>query len=399
VEPAGSLRRMKETIGDIDLLASSEQPARVTEEFTQLPIVKEVLMVGPTKASVLTRDSFQIDLRVVKPEEYGAALQYFTGNKAHNIVLRDMAIRRGYKLNEYGLFDESTGRRLAGEEECDIYRALGLECMPPELRENRGEIEAAAGGTLPQLIRQEDLRGDLQVHSKWSDGTATQEEMAEACRRMGYQYVAITDHSQGLGVARGLSPERLERKLREVEQLNRRMAPFRILKGAEVDIRGDGHLDYPDEILSRLEIVVVSIHSGFEQSQERITDRILRAFENPYVDILAHPTGRLIDRRPGYQVELERVLQAAAELGVAVEINAAPDRLDLDDVWARRAKELGVSICIDTDAHSPGNLAFMRYGVAVARRGWLEKRDVLNSLPLEQLLARRRRNRPLRRAA
>ncbi|MGE5617835.1 MAG: DNA polymerase/3'-5' exonuclease PolX [Sphingomonadaceae bacterium] len=399
VEPAGSLRRMKETIGDIDLLASSEQPARVTREFAKLPIVKEVLAIGPTKASVLTKDNLQVDLRVVKPEEFGAALQYFTGNKEHNIVLRDIAIRHGWKLNEYGLFDESTGRRLAGKEECDIYRALGLECMPPELRENRGEIEAAANGTLPHLIEQKDLRGDLQVHSDWSDGTDTLEEMAEACRQMGYQYVAITDHSQGLGVARGLSPERLEQKLREVDELNRRMAPFRILKAAEVDIRGDGHLDYPDEILARLEIVVAAVHSLFEQSRQRMTDRILRAFENPYLDILAHPTGRLLNKRSGYPVDLERVLQAAAERGIALEINASPDRLDLDDVWARRAKELGVLLSIDTDAHSAGNLNSIRYGIAVARRGWLEARDVLNTLPLEQMLARLRRNRPLRRAA
>ena len=334
----------------------------------------------------------------MKPEEYGSALQYFTGNKEHNIALRDIAIRRGWKLNEYGLFEEATGRRLAGEDECDIYRRLGLECMPPELRENRGELETAATGKLPHLIVQGDLLGDLQVHSKYSDGTGTMEEMAKAAQTMGYQYLAITDHSQGLGVARGLSPQRLEEKLREVDKLNARLAPFRILKGAEVDIRGDGRLDYPDEILSQLEIVVVSIHSGFEQNEERITDRILRAFESPHVDILAHPTGRLINRRPGYAVNLEQVLRAAAAGGIAVEINASPERLDLDDSWSRRAKELGVTLCINTDAHTPATLAFMRYGVAVARRGWLEKQDVLNTLPVEQLLARGRRNR-LRRAA
>ncbi len=399
VQPAGSLRRMQETIGDIDLLASSDQPARVTEAFAKLPLVKEVLGAGPTKATILTRDDLQIDLRVVKPEEYGSALQYFTGNKEHNIALREIAIRQGYKLNEYGLFEESTGRRQAGEEECDIYLKLGLDCMPPEMRQNRGELEAAATGRLPHLITQADLRGDLQVHSNYSDGTGTMEEMAMAARAMGYRYLAITDHSQGLGVAHGLSPERLEKKLREVEELNDRMAPFRILKGAEVDIRGDGRLDYTDEILSQLEIVVVSIHSGFEQSQERITDRILKAFENPYVDILAHPTGRLINRRPGYPVDLERVLRAAAEKGIAVEINGSPDRLDLDDVWSRRARELGVTLCIDTDAHTPATLAFMRYGVAVARRAWLEKKDVLNTMPVDQLLARRHRNRLRRRAA
>lgn len=399
IAPAGSLRRMKETVGDIDILVSSERPAEVTKAFAKLPIVKEILGLGPTKASVLTKDNLQMDLRAVKPDEYGAALQYFTGNKEHNIALREIAIRHGYKLSEYGLFEESTGRRLAGEDEADVYRALGLEWMPPELRENRGELEAALAGRLPKLVKLEDIRGDLQAHTKWSDGTATQEEMAKACRDMGYEYVAITDHSPSLGVARGLSPERLGEKLREVDELNARLAPFRILKGAEVDIRADGTLDYPDEVLSQLEVVVASIHSGFEQGRERITERILRAFKNPNVDMLAHPTGRLLDRRAGYDVDLETVLRAAAATGVAVEINASPERLDLNDVWTLRAKELGVTICVNTDAHSPGQLGFMRYGVGVARRGWLEKKDVLNTLPLQQLLEWLSRRRGRRRAA
>ncbi len=396
IQYGGSLRRMKETIGDIDLLASSERPAEVTEAFTHLPLVREVLGVGPTKASILTADNLQIDLRVVEPEAWGAALLYFTGNKEHNIALREIALRRGYKLSEYGLFDERTGRRLAGEEEADVYRALGLEWIPPELRENRGELEAAATGRLPHLVMQEEIRGDLQMHTLWSDGVATLEQMAEACRKLGYQYAAVTDHSQGLGVARGLSPERLRQRKQEMDALNARLAPFRLLNGAEVDIRTDGSLDYPDEILAGLDFVVVSIHSGFDQSRERITDRILRAIRNPHADLLGHPTGRLIGRRPGYEVDLEQVLRGAAAAGVAVEINGSPDRLDLDDVWSRRARELGVALCINTDAHAPGNLEFMRYGVAVARRGWLERKDVLNTLPLEQLLARRHR---LRRAA
>ncbi|MGI5835196.1 MAG: DNA polymerase/3'-5' exonuclease PolX [Chloroflexota bacterium] len=400
IQPAGSLRRMQETIGDIDILVSSEKPAEVTKLFAKLPIVKEVLAVGPTKASVLTRDNLQIDLRAVKPEEYGAALQYFTGDKSHNIALRNIAISKGYKLSEYGLFDERTGKRLASEEEADIYHCLGLEWMPPEIRQNRGELEAAAKHALPNLILQEDIRGDLQVHTDWSDGTATMEQMAEACMRMGYQYVAITDHSQSLGIAHGLSPERLERKIKQIGELNDRLAPFRILNGSEVDIRGDGRLDYPDELLSRLDFVIASIHSGFEQDRRRITDRILRAFESPYVHALAHPTGRLLNRRQGYDVDLEQVLQAAARAGIAVEINSSPDRLDLDDIWARRAKELGVKLCINTDAHSLSNLEFMRYGVAVARRGWLEKDDVINTLPLDQLLTYlQRRRQGLRRVA
>ena len=389
IQLGGSLRRMKETIGDIDLLASSERPAEVTAAFAHLPIVKEILGVGPTKASLLTTDNLQIDLRVVEPEAYGAALQYFTGSKEHNIALREIAIRKGCKLSEYGLFDESTGRRLAGENEADIYRALGLQWIPPELRENRGELEAAATGRLPHLVTQEEILGDLQMHTTWSDGVATVEQMAEACVRMGYRYAALTDHSQGLGVARGLSPERLARRKKEIDEVNARLAPFRLLNGSEVDIRADGSLDYPDEVLSQLDFVVVSIHSGFDQGRERMTERIIRGLSNPYVDVLAHPTGRLLERRPGYDVDLEQVLRAAAAAGVAVEINASPDRLDLDDVWSRRAKELGVTICINTDSHSPSNLAFMRYGVAVARRGWLERKDVLNTLSLEQLLARR----------
>lgn len=393
IEPAGSLRRMKETIGDIDLLASSEHPEKVTEAFARLPIVKEVLGRGPTKASVLTRDNLQIDLRVVEPESYGAALQYFTGNKEHNIALREMAIRRGYKLSEYGLFDEATGRRLAGEDEADIYRRLGLEWMHPELRENRGELEAAATGRLPRLVTREELKADFQMHTDWSDGSATLQEMAEACRRMGYRYAVISDHSQGLGVARGLSPERLEGQRREIERLNGRIAPFRLLAGSEVDIRSDGSLDYPDHVLSRLDLVIAAVHSGFEQSSERMTERIIRAIRNPHVDVLAHPTGRLLGRREGYDVDLERVLQEAARLGVAVEINASPERLDLNDVWSRRARELGVKLAIDSDAHAPGQLTFVRYGVAVARRGWLEKGDVLNTLPLDDLLAWRRRHR------
>jgi DNA polymerase (family X) len=391
VQTAGSLRRMKETIGDIDLLAASEDPASVTEAFARLPVVLEVLARGPTKASVLTRDNLQMDLRVVRPEDYGSALQYFTGSKEHNIALRDMAIRQGYKLNEYGLFKEPAGERLAGEDEESIYSALGLKIMPPEIRENRGELEAAASGHLPHLVEQRDILGDLQVHSEWSDGNGTMEEMAQACIQQGYRYVALTDHSQSLGIAHGLSPERMVEKLREVDRLNARIAPFRILKSSEVDIRGDGSLDYPDEILSQLDFVVVSIHSGFEQSREKVTGRILKAFQNPHVDLLAHPTGRLLNHRPGYDVDLEQVLREAARLGIAVEINASPERLDLDDNWARRAKELGVTISINTDAHDPSHLAFMRYGIAVARRGWVEKRDVLNAMPLEQIMARHRR--------
>lgn len=389
IHVGGSLRRMQETIGDIDLIASSDNPEKVTEAFTKLPLVKEVLALGPTKASVLTRGNLQMDLRVVKPSSFGAALLYFTGDKAHNIALRDIAIRRGLKLNEYGLFDEKTGMNIVeGEEEADVYRALGFAWMPPEMRTNRGELEAAATGRLPDLVTLEDIKGDLQMHTRASDGAATLEQMARACIERGYQYAAVTDHSRSLGVAGGLSIEKLRAQRREVDALNDRLAPFRLLAGSEVDILADGTLDYPDEVLAELDFVVASVHSGFGQSREKVTERILRAIHNPLVDMLAHPTGRLIERRNGYDVDLEPVLRAAAQAGIAVEINAAPDRLDLNDVWSRRAKELGVAIAINTDAHAPGNLDFMRYGVAVARRGWLEKSDVLNTLSVEQLLAR-----------
>lgn len=390
VQPAGSIRRMKETIGDIDLLASSDQPGEVTEAFSRLPIVKEIIGSGPTKSSILTRENLQIDLRVVRPEEYGSALQHFTGGKQHNIALREIAIRKGYKLNEYGLFEAATGKRVAFEDEADVYRALGMEWMPPEMRENRGELDAAAHGQLPRVVELSDIRGDLQMHTNWSDGTATLEEMAEACRAMGYEYAAVTDHSQSLRVAGGVSAQRLLERLDEIDRLNERLAPFRILASSEVDILGDGSLDYPDEVLARLDVVVASVHTLFKMDRERMTERMIKALRNPYVDILAHPTGRLLLKRDPYQVDLEKVIQVASQEGVALEINAFPDRLDLDDVWASRARETGAMLCINSDAHMPAHLSVMRYGVAVARRAWLQKKNVLNTLPVEKLLSYRR---------
>jgi DNA polymerase (family 10) len=397
IDAAGSLRRMRETIGDIDILVASDRPLEVIEAFTHLPIVREVLAKGPAKASVLIEGNFQVDLRVIDPASYGAALQYFTGSKEHNIALRELAIRRGWKLNEYGLFDEATGRRLAGETEEEIYRMLGLVWIPPELRENRGEIEAAMRGELPALVELRDIQGDLHLHTNWSDGTATLEAMAEAARARGYAYIAVTDHSATLGVAGGLSVESLREQWAEIDRLNERLRPFRILKGAEVDILADGSLGYPDEVLAQLEYVAVSVHSGFHQSRERMTQRILRALENPYVHTLNHPTGRLLGKREPYEVDLEAVLQAAAARGICVEIDGAPDRLDLDDLWARRAKEMGCLLVVDSDAHSVPALEGVRYGVAVARRGWLEKKDILNTRPLAELLAWLERRRALAR--
>lgn len=397
VDLAGSLRRMRETIGDVDLLAASDRPEEVTAAFARLPIVQEVLAVGPTKASVLTTARLQVDVRVVRPAVYGSALQYFTGSKQHNIALRDIAIGKGYRLSEYGLFDESTDRRIAGATEEEVYRALGLDWMPPEIRENRGEIEAAAAGRLPRLLEAGDIRGDLHCHTDWSDGEASVEAMALAARDLGYEYLAITDHSPQVRVAGGLPPERVRQQAALIADLNRRLAPFRVLHGAEVDIRGDGRLDYPDDLLATLDFVGVSVHSGFEQPALQMTERILRAIRNPLVCALCHPTGRLIERRQGYAVDVERIVEVAAEEGVALEINGQPQRLDLDDVWSRRAMEAGVTLVCSTDAHSTRQLqSYMRYAIAVARRGWIEARHVLNAQPVEAVLelrARRRRRR------
>ncbi|MCL4459158.1 MAG: DNA polymerase/3'-5' exonuclease PolX [Chloroflexi bacterium] len=393
IDPAGSIRRMRQTIGDIDLLAASEGPERVMEFLVSLPMVKEVIARGSTKSSILTYDNLQIDLRVVEPDSYGAALQYFTGSKSHNIALRELAQRKGLKISEYGIFEEASGKRLGGEKEEDIYRLLGMSYIPPELRENRGEIESALRGTLPQLIDYGELRGDLHVHSNWSDGTDSLEDIALAARARGYEYLAICDHSQSLGIARGLSLERVREQRKTIIELNKKLYPFRLLAGIEVDIRGDGTLDYDDEVLQAFDLVSASIHSGFGQSKERITQRLIGAIQNPYVDVICHPTGRLIGKREAYELDLEAVLEAAAQTYTALEINAAPDRLDLDDIGARRAVELGIPLVINTDAHSTSQLGFARYGIATARRGWVDSRSVLNTLPLEQLLARLSRHR------
>jgi len=385
---AGSLRRWKDTIKDIDLLAASEAPKEVMRVFTHLPHVRQVLLQGPTKSSVLTKEGLQVDLRVVVKESYGAALAYFTGSKAHNIRLREMAVKAGLKLNEYGIFREKDDKRLGGEKEEDIYRVLGLPYIPPELREDQGEIEAAFEGRLPRLVVVDDIRGDLHVHSRWSDGSHTFEQLVEAARLQGYSYFALTDHSQGLAVAHGLTPERLAEQSREIKALNKRLKAFRILHGIEADIRSDGRLDLPDAVLGTLDIVVASIHSGFKQTKQQITSRILSAMRNPFVGIIAHPTGRLIGERDAYDVDMDEILRVAHETGTALEINAYPLRLDINDAYAKRAKDLGVPVVISTDTHVTAQLNFMRYGVSIGRRGWLEKGDVLNTLPADKLLKR-----------
>ncbi len=381
---AGSLRRWRDTIGDLDLLAASDDPQPVMEAFARLPDVAEVLLQGATKTSVRTRDGLQVDLRVVPTRCWGTALQYFTGSQAHNIALRERALKRGFSLSEYALKREDGSELVCATEE-EVYQALGLPWIPPELRENRGEIEAAAEGRLPNLIEFGQLQGEIHAHSTWSDGTATIEEMAEAARARGYRYLVITDHSESLGVTGGLSAARLREQRTEITRLNQRWSDFRLLQGVEVEVRADGTLDYPDEVLAELDCVVASLHTSLRQDREQITARALTAIHNPHVDVLGHPSGRLLGRREESAIDLEAVLQAAALSGVAMEVNAHPARLDLDDVHVRRAMELGVPIVINCDAHSPTDFDLIEYGIATARRGWAVAERVLNALPLEEL--------------
>ncbi len=386
IDIAGSLRRWKDTIKDIDILATSNDPKEVMRVFIHLPHVKEVLMHGPTKSSVIIHERLQVDLRVVEEESYGAALAYFTGSKAHNIRLREMAVKKGLKINEYGIFREKDNKRVGGEKEEDVYRTLGLPYVAPELREDLGEIEAALEGRLPALITIEDVKGDLHVHSKWSDGSHTFEQLVTAAKKHCYDYFALTDHTRGLAVARGLTVERLTEQKKEIDALNKKLQGFRILHGTEVDIRSDGSLDLPDDALKTLDIVVASIHSGFKQTKQQLTSRIVSAMKNPYVSIIAHPTGRLLGERDAYEVDMDELLKVAAETHTAVEINAYPLRLDLNDTYARRAKERNIPIVISTDTHVLNQMDYMPYGVSIARRSWLEKGDVANTLPLDKLL-------------
>lgn len=387
IEGAGSVRRRRDTIGDLDVLATSERPDDVLSAFTALPLVQEVIGRGDTKASILTARQQQVDLRVVAPESWGAALQYFTGSKQHNVRVREIAVRKGWRLNEYGLFDPSNDRRLAGAEEADVYEQLGLVWVPPELREDAGEIEAAVAGRLPRLIEIGDVRGDLHSHSNWSDGSATIETMWLAARERGLEYLALTDHSQSLGVANGLTVERVYQQRAIVDEINRRGNGPRLLLGVELEIRADGSLDFPDDVLAELDVVVASVHSGFGQPRDKMTDRLISAARNPHVDIIGHPSGRLIGRREPYEVDLEALIDACAASGTALEINANPMRLDLDDVHARRAVEKGVWLAIDTDAHATDNFELLPYGIATARRAWVGPQHVLNCLPLDALLA------------
>jgi DNA polymerase (family 10) len=390
LEVAGSLRRMKETIGDIDVLVTSSRPERVMEVFTTLPRVRQVLARGPTRSSVLLDSGLQADVRVVEPESFGAALQYFTGSKDHNVKLRERAVRAGLKINEYGVFRVRDEARLAGRTEEEVYRAVGLPWIPPEVREDQGEIELAAAGNLPALVRLEDIRGDLQMHTRWSDGTETVETMARAAKERGYEYIAITDHSQSLKFVGGVPVDELRANARTCRQVSDRVG-IAVLAGTEVDILPDGRLDYPDDVLAELDVVVASVHSRFAMPREAMTARIIRAMESPHVDILGHPTGRLLGQRDAYEVDMERIVEAAVRTGTALEINASPERLDLNDVHARLARERGAMLVVNTDAHSRFELAHMAYGIAVARRAWAEPKHILNTRPLAALRAFLRR--------
>lgn len=380
ISPAGSLRRLKETIGDIDILVASDKGREIIRAFAHLPEVVEILAEGDTKGSVVMSPGCQVDVRVVTEDSYGAALQYFTGSKAHNVKLRGMARERGLKVSEYGVFRGE--EKLAGRTEKEVYEMLNLPWIPPELREDRGEVQAAMEGKLPLLVTQTDIKGDLHVHSEYSDGSASIGEIAEEAKKLGYEYVAICDHSKSVRYAGGLSGEKILKQLEEIAELNGKLKDFTILSGTEVDILQNGTLDYPDHILEKLDIVVAAIHMGFKKD---CTERMRRAMENPHVDVIAHPTGRLISSREGYQIEIHKIMEKAAETGTALEINAYYDRLDLNDLNVRRAKEYGVKLSIGTDAHHRHQLWMMKLGVGVARRGWLEPKNLLNTLPVDEL--------------
>jgi DNA polymerase (family 10) len=382
---AGSLRRGRETIGDVDLLVTGSGAAEVLNHLVQHPKTQQVLGQGPNKASVLFGlERLQVDVRALPQESFGAAMQYFTGSKEHNVVLRTHAIKQGFSLNEYGLFTLENNERVAGEREEEIYERLGYEWIPPELRENSGELEAAQNGTLPNLVRREDLRGDLHMHTIASDGKATLREMAEAAAALGYEYIAITDHSKALAMANGLNEERVVAFAREVREMNRDGLPLHVFSGLECDILRDGSMDIAEDALAELDLVIGSIHSYFHLETSEMTDRLLRALESPSLRILGHGTGRILLQREGYSYDFERIAGRAAERDVTFEINASPERLDLSGQLVRTAKRKGCCFTISTDAHLPKHLQNIRFGVIMARRGWLEASDVMNTKPLPE---------------
>ena len=409
IEICGSFRRRKETIGDLDILVTSKNPKKIIDFFVNLPEIQKVNAKGTTKVNVLLKHGPETDLRVVKPESFGAALHYFTGSKTHNIQIRKMGMERGLRINEYGVFkiknQKSTLRqssglilnkaeaskiknllRIGGREEEDVFKAVGLPWIPPEIRENEGEIEAAQKNNLPKLIKEKDIKGDLHIHSDWSDGENSLLEIAKACQKRGYQYIAITDHSSPLGITNSLSPSRILKQIKTIKEINKKLRNFYILSGIEVDINKDGSIFLPDKILEKFDLVVAGVHSSFRLPKEQITKRVIRAMQNLNIDILAHPTGQLINEREPYLIDFEAVIKEAQKTKTILEINAFWSRLDLNALNARKAKENGVKLAISTDSHSLNHLDFITFGVDTARRGWIEKKNVINTLPLNELL-------------
>ncbi|OGS44586.1 MAG: hypothetical protein A3K76_00390 [Euryarchaeota archaeon RBG_13_57_23] len=391
VSVAGSLRRGKETVGDIDILVGDDGPAKVMDAFVGYPAVADVLAKGPTKSSVRLKNGLQVDIRVVETKSWGAALNYFTGSKEHNVELRRLGVSMGLKLNEYGLFQRDSDKMVAGATEEEVYKALGLRYIEPELRENSGEISASREGRLPKLVSADDIRGDFHVHTEWTDGQPTIDAVVDEAIARGYEFIGITDHSESLKFVGGLDADRLRKQIDAVRKIQDRVGnKIRILAGSEVDIRSDGSLDFSKKLLDELDVVIASVHSRFKMEKAEMTDRVVGAIGSGQMDIFGHPTGRLIGERPGYELDLDRVFEAAKSAGVCMEINSFIDRLDLGDINCRKAKDAGVVMAIGTDAHRLEQMAFMRYGVVTARRGWLEPRNVLNTVRGKDLAKRLR---------
>ncbi|MGB8645740.1 MAG: DNA polymerase/3'-5' exonuclease PolX [Anaerolineae bacterium] len=393
ISSAGSLRRMRPTIGDLDLLVASNQPDRILDTFIKLPQVRQVIEKGGTKASVVAHNGLQVDLRVLEPARWGTALQYFTGSREHNIRVRDIALAQGLSLSEWSFKRLKNDREILCATEAEVYRTLGMDWIPPEQREATGEIQAALEHRLAKLVALSDLKGDLQCHSRWSDGRATILEMAEAARRRGLHYIGLTDHSKGLGVAGGLDRARTLAQWQEIDEVNARFTDFRVLKSVEVEIRADGSLDLEDDLLAQFDLVLASTHSALKQPRDKITERVVRALQNPHVDIFAHPTGRLLGSREESALDVERMLRVAAETGTIVEVDGTPERMDLDGVHVRRALELGCKLVVDSDAHTPEGFDDLFWGIAMARRGWAQPSDVLNTLAWDELRKHLKRNR------
>jgi DNA polymerase (family 10) len=389
IAPCGSLRRGRETIGDIDILCAVEKEHMLEAAgyFAHLPQVTRVLATGETKVSVITEDAMQIDLRIVDPSVYGAALQYFTGSKDHNVALRSFARTKGLTISEYGVFKIKNKRKpIAARTEEEVYASLGMQFIPAPMRENRGEIEAALKHQVPHLVQRKDIKGDTHIHSRYSDGANSIAELGERARQLGYEWIVSTDHSQSLKIAHGLSVETLHKKIREIRKFNDKSTDLKILCGVEIDILPDGSIDYPEDVLQELDFIVASVHSNFKMPEKQMTRRIIAAMENPYVNCIGHPTGRLINKREPYAVDMEEVLQAAKKTGTLVEINASPDRLDLDDIHCMRARELGVGLTIGTDSHSLDHFEYMALGITVAQRAWLTSGHLLNTLGYDELM-------------